>query len=267
MTDYFNRIHEGLPIDDIEIIDMHAHLGPYFNMHTPKNDSDSMIQMMDQLGIDKVVLSATPGICADMVLGNNMTLEAIRTHRSRMYGACFVNGNYPELSLDELERCFGEEKDVVIVKIHPIMSKCKLDDRRMKGIFEWASDRKLIVLVHTWLDQDPYGSQDQFAQVAKDYPDIMWYMGHTGGPYGGPHGIEIAEEVPNFFLDITMSMCPAHQIEFFVKEIGADRVLFGTDNPFIDPKPQIGRVFLADISHEDRVKIVSGNARRFIDFE
>ena len=91
-------------------------------------------------------------------------------------------------------------------------------------------------------------------------------MGPTGGPHGGPHGIGIAEELPNVFLDITMSMCPARQIEYFVERVGADRVLFGTDNPFIDPRPQIGRLFLADISHEDRMKIAGGNVRRYIDF-
>jgi len=266
MTDYFERIHAGLPIDDVEIIDMHAHLGPYYNMHIPRSDSANMVRMMDRLGIDKTVVSATPGICSDMVLGNDMTLEAIRAHRGRIYGACYINGNYPELSLDELERCFGEDQDMVIVKTHPLLNKCKLDDRRMKPLYEWTADRKLILLVHTWLDQDPYGSQDQFAAVAKDYPDIMWIMGHTGGPFGGPHGFELAEEIPNFFLDITLSTCPARQIETFVKEVGADRVLFGTDNPFIDPKPQIGRVMLADISQDDRVKILSGNARRFVDF-
>jgi predicted TIM-barrel fold metal-dependent hydrolase len=266
MIDYFNRVHEGLPIDDVEIIDFHAHLGPYFNMHTPDPYADSMVRVMDRAGIDKVVISATPGICSDMVMGNTMMLEAINAHRGRIYGACVVNGNYPELSLDELERCFSEDKDVVYIKVHPIMVKNKMDDRRMKAVYEFASERKLFILVHTWLDEDPYGSQDLFAGVVKDYPDVKWLMGHTGGPYGGPHGMEIAGELPNVFLDITMSMCPARQLEYFVKTAGADRVLFGTDNPFIDPRPQIGRLFLADISHEDRVKIAGGNARRYIDF-
>ena len=266
MTEYFDRIHEGLPIDDVEIIDMHAHLGPYFNMHIPSCYADRMIIMMDQLGIDKTVLSATPGLCGDLVMGNNMTIDAVRSYRGRLYGACIVNGNFPELSLDELERCFAVEPDMVMVKTHPVLAKCKMDDYRMKNVYRWVSDRKLMLLVHTWLDQDPYGSQDQFARMAKEYPDITWIMGHSGGPYGTTHGLELTADLPNVIFDITMSMCPARQIEFLVDAVGADRVLFGTDNPFIDPKPQMGRVFLADISHEDMVKIVSGNARRFIDF-
>jgi predicted TIM-barrel fold metal-dependent hydrolase len=108
---------------------------------------------------------------------------------------------------------------------------------------------------------------DIFAEVAKDYPDIKWIMAHCGGPYGTFHAVEIAQEIENIFLDTALSMCPAQQIEFLVKEVGSERVLFATDNPFIDPRPQIGRVGLAQISHQDRINIFSGNARRFLDFD
>jgi len=267
MSEYFEYIHEGRPIRDIEIIDVHAHLGPSGSFHVPRCSSDDMVWMMDRCGIDKTIAAPTPGITGDIVFGNNMMLDAVRKHRERLYGACDVNGNYPELSVNELHRCFEEDSDVVIMKIHPLLSKCKMSDRRMKKIYEFASERKLFVVVHTWLDEDPYGNQDLFAEVVKDYPEINWLMGHSGGPYGGYRAVEIAQEIPNVYLDITLSMCPARQIEFFVREVGSERVMFATDNPFIDPRPNIGRVALADISHEDRVNIFGRNARRLIEFD
>lgn len=266
MKDYFDRVHEGLPIDDIEIIDFHAHLGPYFNMHIPMSGPEDMIWTMDRCGIDKTIVSPTPGLCSDLEFGNDLMLEAIMSHRGRLYGACTVNGNFPELSVEELERCFGADRDVVLVKLHPFLNGCRMNDRRMKGIYDFASARKLFIIVHTWVDNDPYGNVDLFASVAKDYPDIKWLMGHSGGPYGSNRAVEIAHELPNVFLDLTMSMIPARQIEFFIGEVGADRIIFGTDNPFIDPRPQIGRLCLAGITQEDRVKIMGGNARKHIDF-
>jgi len=134
----------------------------------------------------------------------------------------------------------------------------------MKKIYEFASAHKLFTVVHTWLDNDVYGNQDLFASVAKDYPDIKWLMGHSGGPFGAYHAVEIASELPNVYLDTVLSLCPARQVEFFVYELGSERLLFGTDNPYIDPRPQIGRVGLAEISHEDRVNIFGANARRLI---
>ncbi len=179
MNEYFDRVHSGLPIDDIEFVDIHAHLGPYGRMHIPDNDVDSMIRMKDICGIDKTIVSPTPGISCDLVYGNNMMLEAIKAHRGRLYGACLVNGNYPDLSMDELERCFTADRHVVMIKVHPVLAFCKMNDRRMKSIYEFASERKLFILVHTWLDNDDYGNQDLFAGVEKDYPDIRWIMGHS----------------------------------------------------------------------------------------
>ena len=126
---------------------------------------------------------------------------------------------------------------------------------------------KIPILVHTWLDEDAYGNLDMFREVAKEYPEINWIMGHSGGPYGSFKAVQIAKEFANVYLDITLSMCPARQIEFFAEEVGSDRVVFGTDNPFIDPRPQIGRVCLAEISQEDKTNIFSTNAKRLIHFD
>lgn len=266
MNEYFDRIHNGLPLDDVEIIDMHAHLGPYFNMHIPACDPEGIIRTMDLCGIDKSILSSNLSWNADLVLGNTMMLEAVRAHPGRLYGACAVNGNYPELSIDELERCFSLNKEVVMIKVHPFLTRCKMSESRMEPIYDFASKRKLFVLVHTWLDDDPYGNQDLFASTARDYPEVKWIMGHSGGPFGSFHAVELAQEIENIFLDLALSMCPAQQVEFFVREVGSARVLFGTDNPFIDPRAQIGRVGLARISQEDRINIFSANARRSINF-
>jgi hypothetical protein len=265
MNEFFDQIHQGRPLKGVSIIDMHAHLGPYYNMHTPDSSAAFMLRAMDSCGIGKTVFSPSFGFDADIAAGNDLMLKTVDKHPGRLYGAVSVNGNYPELSIDELRRSF-ENPRVVMVKIHPWGAKCKLSDRRMKGIYDFASARKLFALVHTWLDGDPYGSQDLFASVAKDHPDIKWIMGHSGGPYGSRHAVELALEVPNIFLDITLSMAPARQIEFFVKEVGSERVLFGTDNPFLDPRPQVGRVGLAEITREEKINIFYANALRHIKF-
>jgi len=265
MTEYFTEIHKGLPLRGVEIIDLHAHLGPYFNMHSPATAASDIVGTMDLCGIGKTVISTTLSFDTDIVLGNTMMLEALDSYPGRLYGACGVNGNYPELSLAELDRTFSRP-DVVMVKVHPSGSKCRLDDRRMNRILEFASTRRLFVLVHTWLDNDAYGNQDIFASVAAAHPQSKWIMGHSGGPYGSVHAVELAQKTANIFLDLTLSMCPARQVEFFVREVGSERVLFGTDSPFLDPRPQVGRIALAEITQQDRINIFGANARRHIAF-
>jgi predicted TIM-barrel fold metal-dependent hydrolase len=260
-----DRVHAGLALEDLEIIDMHAHLGPHFNMHIPAHTAADMVHVMDLCGIRRTVLSATISFNADFVAGNDMMLEAVASYGGRLYGACAVNGNYPDVSAAELERCFARP-GVVIVKVHPWYTKCALDDPRMSGIYAFAAKRGLAILAHTWLDGDPYGSMDLFAAMARRHPRIRWIMGHSGGPEGSRRAVEIAREVPNVFLDIALSMCPARQIEYFVEEIGPERILFGTDNPFIDPRPQVGRVGLAGITLQAKIAIFGENAKRNFGF-
>ena len=266
MNPHFERVHAGLPLGDVEIIDVHAHLGPYYNMHIPAREPARMVRIMDLCGIAKTVLAPNLSWDTDLVFANDMMRDAVAAHPGRLYGACAVNGNYPELSLEELERSF-QDKRVVLIKVHPSGSQCRLDDNRMLGIYEFATRRKATILSHTWLDNDPHGNIGLFADVAKSRPAISWIMGHSGGPYGSRRAVELAQQVPNIYLDITLSMCPARQIEFFVQEVGSERVLFGTDNPFLDPRPQIGRVALAKISPEDKANIFGRNARRLVRFE
>ena len=265
MKSFEERVHAGLPLDDVEIIDIHTHLGPHFNMHIPAASAADMVRVMDLCGIRRTVLSANISFTADFAAGNDMMLEAVAAFGGRLYGACAVNGNYPEVSLAELERCFARP-GVVMIKVHPWYTRCALDDRRMGGLYAFAEEREVAVLVHTWLEGDPFGSMALFAATAKEHPKIRWIMGHSGGPFGSRRAVEIAREVPNVYLDIALSMCPARQIEYFVGEVGPDRVLFGTDNPFIDPRPQIGRVGLAGIPDADKIKIFGGNAKRLLRF-
>jgi predicted TIM-barrel fold metal-dependent hydrolase len=49
-----------------------------------------------------------------------------------------------------------------------------------------------------------------------------------------------------------------------VNEAGADRVLFGSDMPLMDPRPQIGKIITADISDEAKQLILGDNARRLL---
>jgi predicted TIM-barrel fold metal-dependent hydrolase len=49
-----------------------------------------------------------------------------------------------------------------------------------------------------------------------------------------------------------------------VMEMGADRIMFSVDYPFVANKPGVDWLARAPISDEDRVKIASGNAKRLL---
>ena len=58
--------------------------------------------------------------------------------------------------------------------------------------------------------------------------------------------------MPNLYLDLCRSEQSAVWVERIVAEVGADRVLWGTDFPFLEPRYLIGR--LACTKLPDRAK-------------
>ena len=53
-------------------------------------------------------------------------------------------------------------------------------------------------------------------------------------------------------------------IGFSVRGAGADRVLFGTDMPILDPRQQLGKVVTADISDDEKLQVVGLNAVKLL---
>jgi predicted TIM-barrel fold metal-dependent hydrolase len=90
-------------------------------------------------------------------------------------------------------------------------------------------------------------------------------MGHSGGGEAGRRiSVESARKVPNLYLEICSSARNPGAIEYLVSGAGADRVLYGSDLPLIDPRVHVGRVMTADITDADRRKVLGENMARLL---
>jgi len=49
-----------------------------------------------------------------------------------------------------------------------------------------------------------------------------------------------------------------------VKGAGADRVMYGSDQPMRDMRQQLGWVVYSRLSEEDKMKVLGGNAMRLL---
>ena len=243
------------------IIDCHGHLGPWFNFHIPRQDAASMVASMDRLGVRAIVASAHAGIGPDSLLGNELMSAATRDFPGRIYGYVTVNPNYSaEEMRRELER-WGAEPGFLGVKLHPDMHRVDVDDDRYAPAWEYANARGLPVLTHT--GEGPPCGPPQAVKLAERYPQTPILLGHSGlSPAGVEASIEAARQKETIFLDITGSMIHYGLLERMVREAGRERVLFGTDLPFLDPRPQFGRVLFAHLSDEEKRDVLGRNAAR-----
>ncbi|WP_127586300.1 amidohydrolase family protein [Paenibacillus koleovorans] len=90
-------------------------------------------------------------------------------------------------------------------------------------------------------------------RLTEQYPQAQFLIGHSGAyPKAMEDAIRIVTSRDNAYLDLAISYAYEGNVEWFVREAGAKKVVFGTDMPFFDPRPTFGRIAMADISDDEK---------------
>jgi predicted TIM-barrel fold metal-dependent hydrolase len=252
-------IDKSPPSDLPLIIDAHAHLGYFRNFHIPNPDIDSMIAVMNRCGIDVTVLSAHAAISSDFNRGNDESIQAAERHPDRVLVYCVINPNYPDDAESELKRCFAHPATRGI-KLHPeLHGDYPLDGPGYRPAWEYADEHHLPVLSHTYFAGD---SLDTFARLAEQYPGATVIVGHGGVDHGIEHVVALASRYPNIMLDLCGVLTHRGVVEVLAHRVGADRLLLGTDMPFVNGAAQLGTLLYADLSRDSIQRIAAANAER-----
>jgi predicted TIM-barrel fold metal-dependent hydrolase len=256
------RALRGEPLAGTLVIDSHAHMGPWFNFHIPSCDADGMVRTMDRLGVDCCVASGHAAIGPDFRLGNEVVAQAAAAHPGRIYGYIGVNPNYSADEMrEELRRC-RELAGFVGIKLHPDVHKTPADDERYALAWEFAAEHGLPVLSHAGAGS-AFNAPSHFSARAEQHPNVAIILAHSASSQDSlDAAIELAAKRENVYLDICGSPLLLGVLEEAVGRIGSRRLLFGTDLPFIDPRPGLGRLAFARIGEEEKRDILGRNAAR-----
>jgi hypothetical protein len=260
MSELKDKVSQGIPLSDELVIDAHSHMGFYGCFNTPKCMAADMVAQMDRIGIRACISAHHAAIAPDQRYGNDQVLQAMADFPGRIYGYATVSPNYPAVEIiAELERCIAG--GMVGVKLHPDLHGCNVDDDKYRPAWEFANEHSLPLLSHTSTGgRNPVKT---FEALAERYSNVRILLGHAGfGSEGADHTIRAVKNCPNVYAEITGSVVVYGTLERMVREAGADRVLFGTDIPFIDPRPQVGRVAFAKLTDEEKRKVFGLNAAK-----
>ena len=254
----------SLSLESELVIDSHSHMGPYYNFHIPDNDAGSMVEVMDRLGVNMTCTSPHAGITPDFKIGNDIAAQVMQDYPGRFFGYITINPNYPEEIPKEIERCYN--MGMRGFKIHPSLHGYPANGENLRPMWEYAAEKGLPVLSHTWAG-DGRCSPRVLEKVAEEYPNVPILLGHSGGtPAGYDEAVDVAKKRENIFLETCGSGVIYGMIERFVREVGADRILFGSDMPFVNANAQIGKIMYAKISDEDKRKILGVNMAKIIGY-
>lgn len=256
--------NKNYPSDFDLIIDMHCHMGHFRNFQIPYNDVHGMIPGMDAMGIDIACVTHHAGISSDFRYGNDKVAEAMRLYPGRIVGYCTINPNFPGEVRSEMERCI-DGMGFKALKVHPeLHDDYPLDGPNYEAVWEFAHDRKLPLLSHTYSGGD---SLDVFARLADKYPNVTILLGHLAFDKGLDRSFAMVKEHPNVVIDLTGPVQFHGVVERAVKAVGADRVVYGSDIPFRDAATQLGNVLHAELTREEKAKILGLNSKRIFRIE
>ena len=260
----------------ISAIDVHAHYGTYVRSE-PRSLGDSLCsgdaaEVVRRASAVDVVLTIVspltallPRFKADAVAGNDEAARVVsRTPGLKQYVVIdprrVETYAQAETMLDQ-PQCVG-------IKIHPEEHGYPIRDHA-EAIFEFAASRRAIVLTHS-SEQNSLAAD--FVQWANAFPEVRLILAHIGCGWDGDltHQVRAIQQTThgNVYADTSSarSVTPG-LIEWAVKEVGVDRVLFGTDTPLYHVAMQRARIDHADLSDADKKRILRDNAIDLFGFD
>jgi predicted TIM-barrel fold metal-dependent hydrolase len=250
---------QGLPVNDCLVVDAHAHIGaecPTVPLVDPR--TDTLIRVMDRLGIDRVYASAYEAVFGEYRMGNDLVIEATRCHPDRIRGYMVLTPGQPQTIQPEMERCYAAGLRAVKMFSYGIRSGLRYDHPNYERIFDQANQWRLPILAHTWQDE-----MQQLEPMFKKYPHSNWILAHAGRDVATY--ARLARDYPNVFLETCFSPCPRGLLETLVRLSSPEKVVWGSDQTSLSPAVQLGRVLFARLAPEHKAAILGRNAQRALE--
>jgi predicted TIM-barrel fold metal-dependent hydrolase len=80
----------------------------------------------------------------------------------------------------------------------------------------------------------------------------------------GEDGIELAQKTQNIYIELSGSYPEAGAVRRAIDRVGANRIVFGSDQDVIVPAFGLAIYYEANLSPEEDKKIMAENARRIL---
>ncbi|HUT91701.1 MAG TPA: amidohydrolase family protein [Thermoguttaceae bacterium] len=246
--------------------DAHGHLTGVAG--TPRERIARLLEIADRVGVDKVIVSLGFSRLHDppaeqIRRDNDLLLEAIQHSAGRALGFAYLNPKHTQESLRELDRCV-RDGPMVGVKL---LVAVRCNDACLDPVAERAAELKAPILQHTWLkttgNLPGESTPGELAELAARHPDTSFIAAHTGGDW--ERGIRSIRAAQNVCAGTSGSDPTAGMVEMAVRELGPNRVIYGSDFGGRSFASQLAKVHGADVSPEAKRLILGGNIRRLIE--
>jgi len=240
----------------IMIIDCHCHAGKGDGLTGPWDTNaplEKYLLRAARAGIDRTVLFAA--FHSDYAAANREVARIVRSRPNRFYGFAFINPKRDAGRVRSMVEEAVKQHGFVGIKVH------RHDAALTREVCESARSFSLPVLY------DVVGEVSAVELLAEEYPDVNFIIPHLGS-FSDDWRAQLAlidhlVRHPNVFAD-SSGVRRFDLLEQAVRRAGANKILFGTDGPWLHPGVELAKIKALRLTGREEQLILGGNFLRLI---
>ncbi len=251
-----------------KIIDSHYHIGKYVSSAFSKLYNGSDIKVVKDLNFKKIIFIHN-GFFFDLDFGLKETIKFVTKNKDFAYAMLVYNPHYIEKSVNMIKEHYGKN-NIVGIRMHPKDHRCFINDERYEPLWKIAGSKNIPIMSQTWNPNVPtkyqkYADALLFENIVKKYPGLKVILGHAGAKdYYYSEVIKMLKrnQDENIYVDLAGDILYKGMLEEFVGQTGSEKILFGTDLPWMDPLLNYIYVRDSKIGVKDKENIFYENSRK-----
>jgi len=250
----------------LNVFDAHLHIpsdnGENFQWYLVTRNMPEFVAYLDKCGVRRGIISSSWSNKAqapeDYRNGNREVAKYVERYKGRFRGSCVVTPFRIDEALREIEHCRKQYGFVWLGEFCNYMTGYKYQSPEWTEIMRLATKLNCVIQIHANLVEMQY--------LAETFPETTMVFPHFGGNREDIFKrFEIVAKHPNTYMDLSGSGIERVGIlEYAVKTIGIDRLLYGSDFTINEPESVLVRVKNAFLTPEDREKILFRNVERLL---
>jgi hypothetical protein len=239
------------------MIDSHCNLGKS-ELFKIEEDAESLKRKLELLGVSMAVVGPFGReLVVNTETGNRRVKEAISRHPSSFVGLAGANP-WIQDSVDALKRHLLHA-GLKGIKLNPTTQGFMANDEIAWPILEIAESLRVPVMIHS--GTPVHSLPLSIADLAERFPNVTIIMAHMGySDYFGD-AIMAARRCKNIVLETSL-MPVVGMIERAVREVGYDRILYGSSSPNGSMELELFKIEMVEITAREREAILGENAKR-----
>lgn len=237
------------------IIDCHCHAGKGDGLTGPWDTAAPLgayLRRAARAGITRTVIF--PPFHSDYAVANRRVAHIVAARPERFYGFAFV---HPARDRGRVRALVDEAVRLGLrgLKVH------RHDARITREICAAARAHGLPVLY------DVMGEVAVVELLATEYPDVNFIIPHLGS-FADDWRAQLAlidhlERHPNIYTD-TSGVRRFDLLVQAVRRAGPDKILFGSDGPWLHPGVELAKVYALDLPAAAQRRVLGGNLLRLL---